>query len=361
MRLALRLLPLSGLLFAASGLAETPVDARAASVAALTQAKRLAAAGNAVEACAKYGESYSLDAQLDALMPLADCFEQSGKLASAYNAFRDAVEVAQRAGDARASVAEARAQKLRPRLSYLTVEVLQERRLPALAVERDGFRLGSSAWGVPMPVDAGQHVVSVNAYGYKPWQTTVDVQGEGAAPYVDVPMLEKLPETPAVSPAAPVVVTEPVQPPPSASPQPAPVAAAPERPAPAPSSPASTSAGLPPTRVAAIAAAGAGVLSFGVGMYFLGKKNSTLSERDAICPSGKGCEPGTNLRLADMTQQAINQQKAQIAFMAVGGVALALGGVLWFMPKRTHTSERAAYLVPVVQPSGGGFVLGGAL
>ena len=82
-----------------------------------------------------------------------------------------------------------------------------------------------------------------------------------------------------------------------------------------------------------------------------------MAAREAAL-SRQGC---TNARLADMTQQAINQQKAQIAFMAVGGVALALGGVLWFMPKRTHTSERAAYLVPVVQPSGGGFVFGGAL
>jgi hypothetical protein len=359
MRLAFRLLPLSGLLFAASAWAEAPADARAASVAALTEAKRLAAAGNTAEACAKYAESYSLDAQLDALFPLADCFEQGGKLASAYNAFRDAIEVAQRAGDARASVAEARAEKLRPRLSYLTVEVLQERRLPALAVERDGFRLGSSAWGVPMPIDAGPHVVSVSAYGYKPWQTTIDVQGEGAAPYVDVPLLEKLPEA-SVVPAAPPVVAEPppVVPP---APQPAPVVAAPERPAPSPASPAPSSAGLPPTRVAAIAAAGAGVLSFGFGVYFLSKKNGTLDERDGICPSGKGCEPGTNARLADLTQAAINQQKAQIAFMAVGGVALALGGVLWFLPKRARSDERAAYLVPVVQPSGGGFVFGGRL
>jgi serine/threonine-protein kinase len=359
MRLALRLLPLSSsLLLAASAWAQTPVDARAASVAALTEAKRLAAAGNAGEACAKYGESYSLDAQLDALFPLADCFEQGGKLASAYNAFRDAVEVAQRTGDARASMAEARAQQLRPRLSYLTVEVLRDRRLPALAVERDGFRLGSSAWGVPAPVDPGQHVVSVSAYGYKPWQTTVDVQGEGAAPYVEVPMLEKLPEAP-LAPAAPPVVAQPPQPP-APAPAPAPVAA-PEQPAPAPESLAATSAGLPPTRVAAIAAAGAGVLSFGFGMYFLSKKSSTLTERDGICPSGKGCEPGTNVRLAELTEQARSQQKAQIAFMAVGGAALALGGVLWFLPKRSLSRERAAYVVPVVQPSGGGFVFGGAL
>jgi len=352
MRSALRLLRLPLLLLLpASAWAQAPVDARAASVASLEEAKRLATAGSAAEACAKYAESYSLDAQLDALLPLADCFEQSGKLASAYNAFRDAVEVAQRTADPRAASADARAQKLRPRLSYLTVEVLQDRRLPALAVERDGFRLGSSAWGVPVPIDPGQHVIAVSAYGYRPWQTTVDVQGEGAAPYIDVPMLEKLPQpesAPAALPAGPVAPPPAVAPAPVTKKQPAPAADA-------------HGNELPPTRMAAIAAAGAGVVSLGLGVYFLSKKNSTLTERDGICPSGKGCEPGTNARLANLTQEAVGQQRAQIAFLAVGGAALALGGVLWFLPKRKPSDEHANYLVPVVQLSGGGFVFGGRL
>jgi serine/threonine-protein kinase len=339
------------LLLPASAWAQVPVDARAASVASLEEGKRLAAAGSSAEACAKYAESYSLDAQLEALLPLADCFEQSGKLASAYNAFRDAVDVAQRTADPRAASADARAQKLRPRLSYLTVEVLQDRRLPALAVERDGFRLGSSAWGVPVPIDPGQHVIAVSAYGYRSWQTTVDVQGEGAAPYVDVPLLEKLP-APEVAPAA---LPAPAAPPPAPA---TPAPAMSKRPTPAPDPHGNE---LPPTRMAAIAAAGAGVVSLGLGVYFLSKKNSTLTERDGICPSGKGCEPGTNARLAVLTQDALGQQRAQIAFMAVGGAALALGGVLWFLPKRKQSDEVANYVLPVLQPSGGGFVFGGRL
>lgn len=360
MRFAFRFLPLSSLLLLVSNAwAQAPADARASSVAALTEAKRLAAAGNAAEACAKYAESYSLDAQLDALLPLADCFEQGGKLASAYNAFRDAFEVAQRAGDARAAMADARAQRLRPRLSYLTIEVLQDRRLPALAVERDGFRLGSSAWGVPMPIDPGQHVVAVSAFGYKPWQTTVEVQGEGAAPFVDVPLLEKLPDAPEAAPLPPPVAAAPApQPAPVAAPQSPAVSARPAKPA---AAPAAKGSELPPTRVAAIAAAGVGVAGLGVGVYFLSKKSSTLTERDGICPSGKGCEPGTNARLAALTQSAISQQRAGVAFLAAGGAALALGAGLWFLPKRKQTDEHATYLVPVLQPSGGGFVLGGQL
>ncbi len=326
-----------------------PMDARSASVAALSEAAQLAASGNMADACAKYAQSYSLDAQLDALLPLAGCFEQSGKLASAYLAFRDAVEVAQRSGDNRAATAEERAKRLRPRLSYLTIEVLQDRRLPALSVERDGFRLGSSAWGVPVPVDPGQHVISASAYGYKPWQTSIHVQGEGAAPYVEVPLLESS-DAPAPVSAVSAAPVPPVAAPP-----------APRSVATPPPSRAAAGRGLTPPRIAAIAAAGVGVVSLGVGAYFTAKTRSTLDERDGICPSGKDCAPGTNAHLADLTSDAKGQQRAGITFFALGGAALALGAGLWFLPKVNASKDHSTYLVPLVQPAGGGLLLGGRL
>jgi len=331
-----------------------PPDARSASIALLVEAKRLAAAGSAAEACEKYAESYSLDAQLDALLPLADCLEQSGKLARAYAAYQDAVELAKRAGDQRGVAAEARANQLRPRLSYLTVDVPAAYRLPALSVERDGFRLGSSAWGVPIPIDAGTHVILVKAYGYRDWQTTIDVQSEGSAPYVEVPLLEKLPDAATAAP----VVSPPVAPAPVV---PAAVPASPAR-SPATHVPAARtlSSGLAPTRWAALAAGGAGVVGVGIGFYFLAQTRSTLSERDGICPTSKNCAPGTNAHLAVLTRQAINQQRAEIAFFALGGAALAIGAGLWFLPK-SKNGDHAAYLLPMVQPAGGGVVWGGSL
>ena len=187
----------------------------------LEQAKQLEAAGAAAEACRKYGESYSLDAQLDALLPWASCLEQSGKLASAYAAFHDAVAVAERAGDQRSLVANERANQLRPRLSYLTIEVAEARRLPAISVERDGFRVGSSGWGVPFAVDPGSHVIVVKAYGYRDWQTTVDVEGDAVAPYVEVPPLEKAEESPAPIAPEPAPAPSLVAPPPVVQPAPA--------------------------------------------------------------------------------------------------------------------------------------------
>jgi hypothetical protein len=325
-----------------------PSDARAESVARLREAEKLARAGSTAEACQKYGESYSLDAQLDALLPWAECLEKNGKWASAYAAWLDAADVARRASDKRWLIADERAQKLRPRLSYMTVDVPQDRRLPALSVERDGFRLGSSSWGVPMPVDPGSHVVVVRAYGYRDWQTSFEVQTDGAAPFLEVPLLEKLPpDAEAAAPAAAPV---------EAAPVPAPPMLAPALSVPA-SPPPRAAAGASGTHVAALVAGGVSVVGLGLGLYFMGKTHSTLSERDGICPTSKNCEPGTNAHLAELTQQATSQQRAEVAFFAVAGAAAAIGAGLWLLPKNSGTRERAALVVPVVAPGGGGLLL----
>jgi hypothetical protein len=326
-------------------------DARTESVSRLREAQKLARAGSEAEACQKYGESYSLDAVLDALLPWAECLEKSGKPASAYAAFLDAAELARRAGDQRWVAADERAKQLKPRLSYLTIDVPQDRRLPALSIERDGFRLGSSGWGVPIPVDPGSHSIVVRAYGYQDWQTTVDVQTDGAAaPYVEVPLLDKLP-TDIETPAAPLAPAEPARlPAPPASAAPAPLQ-------PTPAAPPARAAGTSATHVAALVAGGVGVAGLGLGFYFMSKTHSTLSEREGICPTSKNCEPGTNAHLAELTQQATNQQRAEIAFFAVAGAAAAIGTGLWLLPKNHGTREHATLVVPVVAPSGGGLFL----
>jgi hypothetical protein len=113
--------------------------------------------------------------------------------------------------------------------------------------------------------------------------------------------------------------------------------------------------------VAALAAGGFGVVSAGIGFYFMSKTQSTLSERDGICPTSKSCEPGTNARLAGLTQQAMNQQRAEIAFFVVAGAAAVLGAGLWLLPTRQATKDHGAgaVLVPVVAPATGGLLLRG--
>lgn len=326
-------------------------DARTRALELLREAEQLASAGNASEACGKYGASVSLDAQLDALLPWASCLEKESKLASALQAFGDAVDVARRTGDPRLTSAEQAMARLRPRVSFLTIDVPAARRVPGINVECDGFRVGSSSWGVPLPIDPGRHVVVVRASGYRDFQIALEVKGEAEQPYVEVPLLDRV-ESPPPAVAAPAPAPAPVV----ASAAPVARAAHPDaapEPAPAPS-------GLGRTRVIALVAGGASLISLGLATTYAIKTNDKLDERDAICPSGKGCAPGTNQHLASLTATARQYQRLEVTFFALAGATAGLAAGLWFWP-RTERTERSAFVAPVLAPGAAGVVLGGRL
>jgi tetratricopeptide (TPR) repeat protein len=86
--------------------------------------KRLMAAGNVVEACPKFEESQRRDPGTGTLLNLAACYEQSGRLASAWSTYLAAAFSAHAAGDAaREALARDGAQALEPRLSKLVIRV----------------------------------------------------------------------------------------------------------------------------------------------------------------------------------------------------------------------------------------------
>src|ERR1041384_1291549 len=129
---------------------------RPAAVALFDDAKSLMTAGRYAEACAKFAESNRQDPQLGALLHLADCYEKAGRLASAWAAFRDAAELADRRADARSLSARDRAESLEPKLSRLTVVVPNDAAVEGLTIRRDGVALGRALFGVAMPVDTGE-------------------------------------------------------------------------------------------------------------------------------------------------------------------------------------------------------------
>jgi hypothetical protein len=118
--------------------------------------------GDYASACPKFEESNRLDPAVGTTFNLAACDEQIGKIASAWQLFR---EVAQRLppGDERIAIARSRAAALEPKLPRLT---LQMPSAPAGAVVlRDEVELGRASLGVPLPVDPGDHVVVVKSPG----------------------------------------------------------------------------------------------------------------------------------------------------------------------------------------------------
>jgi hypothetical protein len=142
-----------------------------------------------VEACPKFAESLRLDLGVGVSLWLAQCYEETGKLAHAWAQFRDAAALASRRGDERAKVATQRAAALVARVPRLAVVVPRQVDVEGLHVERDGVVVPCSEWGLPMPVDPGPHAISVTAPRMRPWRTEVEVP-RGSWILVKLPRLE---------------------------------------------------------------------------------------------------------------------------------------------------------------------------
>jgi tetratricopeptide (TPR) repeat protein len=80
-------------------------------------AKQLADAGRFAEACPKFAESQRLATGIGVTMHLAECYEKTGRTASAWAEFREAEKLAREHEDPRADVAKARAAALDRKLS----------------------------------------------------------------------------------------------------------------------------------------------------------------------------------------------------------------------------------------------------
>src|SRR3954447_25768971 len=94
------------------------------------QGRDLLAAGKVAEACSAFEESQKLEAAVTTLLNLAGCREKLGQFATAWGLFLDAERQTRSASDAATrqhrDVAKARAQKLEPRVSKLTINVPQQ-------------------------------------------------------------------------------------------------------------------------------------------------------------------------------------------------------------------------------------------
>jgi hypothetical protein len=157
-------------------------------------------AGRYADACPKFEESFRLDRQIGTQLNLANCFEQLGRIASAWALFTEVLETAKEAEDR--AFAEAAVARLKPRLPRIEIAASK---LPGVEVKLDGSVIAA---GLPRVVDPGPHKLEFSATGRVTRLLDI-VAVEGQLLPVEVPALDAVPESAAApaSPAAPVEVT----------------------------------------------------------------------------------------------------------------------------------------------------------
>lgn len=181
---------LAATLFAGSARAQ-PADAAAAQ-ALFEQGVEEMGAGNFASACPKLEEATRLAPEAGgAKEQLAECYERSGRLASAWSQWNlVAATSARQNNQERLRKAEEHAAALKPRLATLIVQVPPAiAGIAGLVIERDGRALSRAEWGAPIPVDRGAHAIVAKAPGRKTSQQDITVAADGTQLAITIPDL----------------------------------------------------------------------------------------------------------------------------------------------------------------------------
>jgi hypothetical protein len=279
-----------------------PEDAERRADALFFEARQLMAAGKYGEACPKLAEASHAHPGIGVLLNLGDCDAHVGKVGSAWNAFREAAEVARSASDEREKEARTRMAELEPHLNRLTVQMPPQSDASGLDVRLDGAPLDRAAWGTAIVVDPGMHTLEAQAAGRKRWSQSLEILAPTTT--VAIPSLEL------DAPPPPPTATTAGIPPASDMP------------------PESSSGGLD-RRVLALSVGGVGIVGVAVGSVFGLLSISHKSVGNAHCQlgaNGNECDPqGVQARSDAITAGDIST----VAYI-VGAVGLAAGAVLWF-------------------------------
>jgi hypothetical protein len=156
--------------------------------ALFVEGRRLAESKDYGAACPKFEAARKLYTSVGVLLNLADCYEKTGRTASAWATFGEAAPVADRVGRADDAMEARRRQAgLEPGLSHLSIRVLHVE--PGLTIKRDGIEVPQLAWNEATPVDPGPHEIRADAAGYDPWTTSVSLSPQDPTKIVDVPEL----------------------------------------------------------------------------------------------------------------------------------------------------------------------------
>lgn len=201
MKPALRALSCFILILSAAGSVQAQAEDQATARALFDEGRKFMKAGQYTAACPKFEAALTLYSSAGILLNLADCYEKSGRTASAWSKFGEAASVASRSNRTDdADEAKRRQSVIEPSLTRLSIRVGHP--AAGLVVKRDGAVLASAAWGTMLPVDPGAHEVRAEAPGFEPWTFSVTLSKPGQTATVEVPELHASGTAPPGEPAA---------------------------------------------------------------------------------------------------------------------------------------------------------------
>jgi hypothetical protein len=301
---------------------------KAGAEALLTDGLELVATHDYASACPKLEESLKLYPSLNTEYHLADCYELLGRTATAWVDF---LEVADKAHGARETAKETKAREraaaLEGKVGRLVIEIA-DASLAGLKVERDGIDLGKAQWGLPMPVDPGEHVVTASAPGRTSLTLKVTTGSDGGRSTLTVPSLEVAAAPPPVLPSPSLQLSQP--------------------PAPSPTGSSTTGDGQ---RLAGWVLGGVGVAGLAAGVV-VGLAAKASYDGATGC-AGTVCQTSSGLAQRDSARSTGNV--ATVVFIG-GGALVATGMVVWLSAPRAPSQGPSVG----VSPSPGGLVVQGS-
>lgn len=311
------------------------VENKAAAEALFDEARRLLKEGNYAQACPKFRDSQELDPGVGTLLNLALCYKQAGRLASAWGTYREAAAEARTQGQTeREELARTEAAGLEVRLTRLRLVLPPEaKEIDGLELLHNGDSLVQSLWEMPIPVDAGEHLIEARAPGTETSRITVQASGEGKTLDVPVPLPKPSAVAVPASPAPPPAATPPL----SATAEPAEGEAT--------SSRGSSTLGL--------VVLGIGAVGLGAGTYFALQTKSNNDDALAICPN----YPVGPCSDSDVSTHSnlVNDAKTDrtLAYVGFGvGAAGAVLGTVFLLTSGSGPAETASSSWAIVPSMG---------
>ncbi len=150
------------------------------------EARRLLKAGQYAIACGKLQAASAIYAGSGVLLNLGDCYEKSGRTASAYAAFARAAATAAVAGrDEDQAEAQRRRMALEPKLSRLAIHVSKP--TADLRITLNGKIVPSERWEVAVPVDPGPYRVEAERSSRRLWSVSLVIAPLGETVTIAVP------------------------------------------------------------------------------------------------------------------------------------------------------------------------------